>query len=91
MRGVPRARVACKCWHMLLLVQQTQLHRILHVRLLATKILRHFLKYLLNIWKLNVFNLEITELTLIGQEHFTGVDKCQEPPSDPSGILKCVT
>ena len=46
MRGVPRARVACKCWHMLLLVQQTQLHRILHVGLLATKILRHFLKYL---------------------------------------------
>ena len=51
---MPRARVACKCWHMLLLVQQTQLHRILHVRLLATKILRHLLKYLLNIWKLNV-------------------------------------
>ena len=77
---------------MLLLVQQTQLHRVLHVRLLATKILRHLLKYLLNIWKLNVSNLEITELTLIGQEHFPGgVDKCQEPPSDPSGILKCVT
>ena len=32
------------------------------------------LKYLLNIWKLNVSNLEITELTLIGQEHFPGVD-----------------
>ena len=60
---------------------------ILHVRLLATKILRHLLKYLLNIWKLNVLKylLNIWKLNVAQYLDFARATACHK---DTATLLK---